>query len=256
RGAVAVRLRAVTFRYPASEEPALRGLTLDLPAGSLVGVTGPVGSGKSALARALLGLLPVEGGIIELDGVPIPEAYATGLRGSVGLLPQEPILFSGTIRENVLLEARRDRDAERRAGAALQVVGMGPDLDGFADGPEAQIGELGIRLSGGQRQRVGLARAIAAVHPRLLVLDDPFSAVDVDTEAKIVDSLLAAFGRVAPPEHRSTIVLCSHRLAAFPRADVVIVLDRGRVAEKGTHASLMQASGLYARIYRAQLAEA
>ena len=256
RGAIAVRLRAVTFRYPASEEPALRGLTLDLPAGSLVAVTGPVGSGKSALARALLGLLPIEGGIIELDGVPIPEAYATGLRGSVGLLPQEPILFSGTIRENVLLEARRDRDAERRAKAALHIVGMGPDLDGFTDGAETQIGELGIRLSGGQRQRVGLARAIAAVGPRLLVLDDPFSAVDVDTEAKIVDSLLAAFGSAAPPGHRSTIVLCSHRLAAFPRADLVIVLDRGRVAEKGTHASLMQASGLYAQIYRAQLAEA
>ena len=88
------------------------------------------------------------------------------------------------------------------------------------------------------------------------MLDDPFSAVDVGTEAKIVDSLLAAFGSAAPPGHRSTIVLCSHRLAAFPRADLVIVLDRGRVAEKGTHASLMQASGLYARIYRAQLAEA
>jgi len=87
------------------------------------------------------------------------------------------------------------------------------------------------------------------------VLDDPFSAVDVDTEARIVDSLIEAFGSAAPPERRCTIVLCSHRLAAFPRADVVVVLDRGRIAEEGTHRSLMEAGGLYARIYRAQLAE-
>src|SRR5262249_22806780 len=113
-----------------------------------------------------------------------------------------------------------------------------------------------VRISGGQRQRVGLARALAAGAPRrpgLLVLDDPFSAIDVVTEARIVASLRQAFGPEARPEDRVTIVLCSHRLAAFPSADLVVVLGDGRIEEIGKHADLMAASGLYARIFRAQL---
>src|SRR5256885_2234463 len=222
QGAVAVRFHEVTFRYPGSSEPALRDLTLEIPAGTLVAVTGPVGSGKSALARALLCLHPLDHGTIQLDGVRASHAFAAGLRGRVGILPQEPLLFSGSIRENVLLDDRTDSETKRDAAAALQVAGMGRDLEVLPDGIETQIGELGVRLSGGQRQRVGLARAIAATAPsRLLVLDDPFSAIDVDTEVRIVDSLREAFGPTAPPYRRSTIVLCSHRLAAFPRADLV-----------------------------------
>ena len=256
RGPIAVRLHDVTFRYPGSQEPALRDLTLDIPPGAFVAVTGPVGSGKSALARALLGLFPLEGGTIELDGVRASDAYANGMRARVGVLPQEPLLFSGTIRENVLLEDRSDDDAKERSLAALQVAGMARDLTGLPNKTETQIGELGIRLSGGQRQRVGLARAIASSVPGLVVLDDPFSAVDLDTEARIMDALCAAFGKSAPRDQRSTIVLCSHRLAAFARADMVVVLDRGGILEKGTHASLIQADTLYARIYRAQHTDA
>jgi ABC-type multidrug transport system fused ATPase/permease subunit len=257
QGAAAVCFHEVTFRYPGSSEPALRDLTLDIPAGSFVAVTGPVGSGKSALARALLSLHPLDRGTIELDGVPASDAFAAGLRGRAGILPQEPLLFSGSIRENVLLDDRKDSGAKREAAAALQVAGMDRDLEDLPGGIETQVGELGIRLSGGQRQRVGLARAIAATAtPRLLVLDDPFSAVDVDTEARIVDALRDAFGPAAPPDRRSTIVLCSHRLAAFSRADLVVVLDRGRAVEQGTHASLMQQDAFYARIFRAQSSEA
>jgi ABC-type multidrug transport system fused ATPase/permease subunit len=256
QGPVAVRLEAVTFRYPGAQAPALSDLTLDIPAGAFVAVTGPVGSGKSAFARALVGLLPVDGGAIELDGIRASDAFANGMRGRVGVLPQEPLLFSGSIRENVLLDERTDREAKDEALVALRIAGMDRDLEELPGGSETQIGELGIRLSGGQRQRVGLARAIATPSPGLLVLDDPFSAVDLDTEARIVDSLCVAFGKSAAPEHRSTIVLCSHRLAAFPRADVVVVLDRGRIAEKGTHTSLMEADTLYARIYRAQQTDA
>ena len=257
QGAVRIRFHEVTFRYPGSSEPALRDLTLEIPAGTLVAVTGPVGSGKSALARALLCLHPLDRGTIQLDGVRASHAFAAGLRGRVGILPQDPLLFSGSIRENVLLDDRTDPETKRDAAAALQVAGMGRDLKDLPDGIETQIGELGVRLSGGQRQRVGLARAIAAAAPsRLLVLDDPFSAIDVDTEVRIIDSLREAFGPTAPPYRRSTIVLCSHRLAAFPRADLVVVLDKGRVVEKGTHASLMEQESLYARIFRAQRAEA
>ena len=126
----------------------------------------------------------------------------------------------------------------------------------FPRGLDTEIGELGIRISGGQRQRVALTRAIAAAAPRfpgLLVLDDPFSAVDVTTEARIVASLHRAFGPEARPEDRVTIVLCSHRLAAFPSADLVVVLQDGRIEAMGRHVELMAASGLYARIFRAQL---
>jgi ATP-binding cassette, subfamily B, multidrug efflux pump len=127
---------------------------------------------------------------------------------------------------------------------------------GFPQGLDTEIGELGVRLSGGQRQRVGLARAIAAgtpALPGLLVLDDPFSAIDVATEARIVASLKQAFGADAPAGDRVTIVVCSHRLAAFPHADLVVVLQDGRIEELGTHAELVAASGLYSRIFQAQL---
>ncbi len=117
------------------------------------------------------------------------------------------------------------------------------------------LGMGGIVVSGGQRQRIALARALAAGRGRhlgLLLLDDPFASIDVETEGKIVDALREAYGSSAAPEHRATLVLCSHRLAAFPHADNIIILDQGRVAEQGTHDELLATGGLYAHIYRAQ----
>ena len=239
-GPTRVSLAAVTFRYPGASRAALRDISLDIPAGSIVVVTGPVGSGKSALARALVGLLPIEGGTIRRE-----PALA-----SVGYLAQDPHLFSGTFADNVALGA----DAGR-VDAAIAIAGLEPDVRSFANGIDTEIGELGVRVSGGQGQRIALARALAAPPdgpPGLLVLDDPFSAVDVDTEAKIIDALRSAFGATAPPERRATIVLCTHRLAACPHADRVILLDGGRVAEAGTHRELLVADGGYAHIYRAQ----
>ena len=248
-GPVAVAIRGATFRYPGGARPAFEELRLDIPAGALVAIAGPVGSGKSALARCLAGLYPLDSGELLLDGIPATDATP----GVVGYAPQEGYLFSGPVRDNVLLGTRcQPGDLER----VLRLAGMEADIAALPQGVETPIGERGVRISGGQRQRLGLARAAAAACPNtpgLLVLDDPFSAVDVDTEARIIANLRCAFGPEAPPAQRSTIVLLSHRLGAFPYADLVVVLEGGRIVERGTHAALLQAGGLYARIYRAQL---
>jgi ABC-type multidrug transport system fused ATPase/permease subunit len=265
RGPVAVSLHGVTFQYSSATAPALCDIWLDIPAGALVGVTGPVGSGKSALARALLGLYPLESGQVLLDGRPLENIPLAERVARTGYLPQDPGLFSGTVRDNIVLGSvtwpqAQDRGHNGASGGgvpewAISCAALGEDLYTFPAGLETEIGERGIRVSGGQRQRIALARAMAASGPwapGLLVLDDPFSALDLDTEATIVAALRQLFGPSQPYAQQGTIVLCSHRLSAFPQADLVVVLAHGRVLEQGTHAELSAGNGLYARIYRAQ----
>jgi ATP-binding cassette subfamily B multidrug efflux pump len=249
-GPVGVEIRMATFSYPGASDPAFRGLNLNISAGSFVAVTGPIGSGKSALARCLAGLYPLDAGEILIDDTPAGSVSP----GVVGYAPQESHLFSGSVRDNVFLG--RDPSGGDGLNALLRLAALEEDVGGMTLGADTQIGELGIRVSGGQRQRLGLARAVAAHRrstPGLLVLDDPFSAVDIDTETRIVANLWSAFGDDAPAEKRSTVVLFSQRLGAFPQADLVVVLDDGRIVERGTHDSLLGEGGLYARIYRAQL---
>ncbi len=268
----AVSLQHVTFRYPGASEPALDDISLDIPAGAFVAVTGPVGSGKSALARALLGVYPLEAGCIRFDdlasnaqrpsqraasdevGATIQLPFQSEISdgpAAIGYLPQEPFLFSGSVRENILFGMNHADVSEQ----TLNVAALNEDLRAFPGGLDSQIGELGVRVSGGQRQRIALARAVASFSPHapsLLVLDDPFSAVDVNTEAQIVAALRESFGPNAPSAQRATIVLCSQRLAAFPSANLIVVLQNGRIVEHGAHDTLMRAGGVYARIYRAQ----
>lgn len=250
----ALSIRGVSFSYPGSATQALHGIDVDIPPGRLVAVTGPVGSGKSALAKLAAGICAPDAGQVLLDGEPVAEIAPADRAAYVGYVAQEPDLFSGTLAENVLLQPGSyvsDRD-DPVIGPAIETASLRDDIERMPAGVRTQIGEGGIRVSGGQRQRIAIARALSAGGiPSLLVLDDPFSAVDVHTERAIIAALHDHPGGRAPAP-APTILLLSHRLAAFPYADEVIVLDHGRISERGTHSGLLDKGGLYARIYRAQ----
>lgn len=252
-GAVAIALRDLVFAYPGNGHPALEGVTVAIAPGELVGVTGPIGSGKSALLRAILGLYPAESGEVTIDGQPVGQISEAERALRLRYVPQESGLFSGTVAENIGLD--EGHGAFENDEALLRAAALDDDLLRWPEGLQTTVGEGGVQVSGGQRQRVALARALAMPagrSPGALLLDDPFAAVDIETEGRIVAALSNAVGRGAPPVHRATMILCSHRLASFPQLDRIIVLDAGRVVAEGTHDELLAQGGLYARIYRAQ----
>lgn len=240
-----LRIRGLTFAFPGASEPVLQGIDLTARPGQIIAVTGPVGSGKTALARALLGFYPWMEGRLERGGGDLGVCGAEGLIGAVAYCPQDAFLFSGTVGENIAFSDGTKRDVSKRMQGAAYIAALNEDLGEFPDRFQTPVGEGGVRVSGGQRGRISLARAIYADR-KWLILDDPFAAVDLETEQRIIERLRMHL-------KDTTVLLLSHRLAAFPEADMIVVLDRGRVVEKGTHAHLIRSGKVYPVIYRAQL---
>ena len=236
-----VRFENVHFAYEA-DRPILRGLSFEVPAGKTVAIVGPSGAGKSTISRLLFRLYDVSSGRILIDGQDIRNVTQASLRASIGMVPQDTVLFNDTIRYNIRYGRWDATDAEVERAAQLA------QIDGFIrmspKGYETQVGERGLKLSGGEKQRVAIARTVLKAPP-ILVLDEATSALDSHTEREIQDAL----ERVS--RNRTSLVI-AHRLSTIVTADEIIVLDQGRIAERGTHGQLLASGGLYASMWNRQ----
>jgi ATP-binding cassette subfamily B protein len=244
RGSIA--FESVEFRYPVNagsqDALALEGINLSVPAGSVLGIVGPPGCGKTTLLSLIPRLYDATAGRICLDGIEVRSLRIQDLRTAVAFMPQEPFLFAGTIRDNITFgvpAVSPERLEETASAAALLDT-----VRSFPQGFDTIVGERGVMLSGGQKQRVALARCLLADAP-VMILDDPISQVDFETGAAISRTLRGLAGR-------KTILIASHRLSALEFADRIVALDRGRIVAAGRHADLMRDGGYYARTYRLQ----
>jgi ATP-binding cassette subfamily B protein len=233
----------VTFAYEGTREM-LRDVTFTIPAGTTLGILGGTGSGKSTLMYLLDRLypLPEEGGKITIGGTDIADIRLDYLRRNIGIVLQEPYLFSRTLRENLGITS--ENLPEKELAAAVQAACLQETVDSFARGYDTFVGERGVTLSGGQKQRAAIARMLTRPTP-IMIFDDSLSAVDTETDAKIRAELEKRFGS-------ATIILISHRITTLSKADQVLVMDRGRVAQLGTPAELSAQPGLYQQIEQIQ----
>jgi ATP-binding cassette subfamily B protein len=240
-----IRLEALTYAYPDSpDRAALEDLTVTLPAGALVGLFGRTGSGKSTLLRILSRLDNPPRGTVVVDGVDLLDLDLDAWRERMAVVPQRPFLFSETVARNVAL---CEEPEPGRVREATDLAALSADLEALPAGLETVVGERGIMLSGGQRQRVALARGLHR-EADLLVLDDVLSAVDHETEARLVRTLTDLNRR----PRRPTVLIASHRLSALRHTDLILVLDRGRLVDRGTHDDLVARPGVYRDTWLAQ----
>jgi ATP-binding cassette subfamily B protein len=236
-GPGAVELRDVSFAYDGGD-PVLRGIDLDVEGGRAVALVGTTGSGKSTLVALLPRLYDPDSGSVRVDGVDVREVDLESLRGDVGLVSDDPFLFSASVRDNIAY-ARPDASQQEIEDAAKQ-AGIHDFIAGLRDGYETLVGERGLTLSGGQRQRLAIARALLK-DPRILILDDATSSVDASTEAQIKHALRGLM------RARTTFII-AHRLSTIALADEIVVLEDGRIAARGTHEELLERSDLYREI--------
>ncbi|WP_281890285.1 ABC transporter ATP-binding protein [Paenibacillus sp. YYML68] len=241
-----IELRQLTFRYPGSETDSLSGVTLHIVQGQTIGIVGRTGSGKSTLLKQLLRFYPITSGELLISGTPIESISVEAVRGWIGYVPQEHLLLSKSIRDNIALGVPDASEASIRR--VIEMAAFEADVQQLPSGLATIVGENGVMLSGGQKQRVSIARALLT-NPDVLLLDDSLSAVDARTESAII-------GHLRRERAGKTTLIATHRLSGIAHADWIVVLDNGRIVEEGTHEQLMLLGGWYREQFERQQLEA
>ena len=239
-----IEIDRVTFRYPNTERPALRDFSARIPAGSMIGIVGRSGSGKTTLSALLQGLYYASEGAIRIDGHNIRDIDLAFLRGQSGVVPQEPFLFRGSIKDNIRMG--RPTASFEDVVSAARLAGADEFIQELPQRYDTQLEESAVNLSGGQKQRLSIARALLR-HPRILIFDEATSALDPDSEAVVVRNLAGI------AKGRTTIVI-SHRLQTIRNADAIIVMEEGAVDGIGTHAQLLEKNRIYRQLWATQMA--
>ena len=234
--AVGIELKDVCFTYPGAEEPAIRNLSMSIVPGETIALIGKSGSGKTTVTNLLLRTLDPQTGQILFDGIPEEDLSLEWIRQQIALVPQDPFLFYGTVRENLTMAKEHATDEELMA--AITAAELRDFVDGSPDGLETKVGDQGMALSGGQAQRLAIARALLKDAP-IVILDEPTSQIDVETEAL----LNRALERLCA---NKTVLLIAHRLSTIEQADRILVMDQGTLAESGTKSELVAQGGIYA----------
>jgi ATP-binding cassette subfamily B protein len=236
-----VTFEDVYFEY-GDGKPVLKGISFQVKAGETIAILGPTGSGKSSLIHLLARLYDYQKGSIKIDNMELKGIDKKWVRKNIGIVLQEPFLFAKTIKENIKLSNPKLED--RKVFDAAKVASIHEDIESFEKGYETPVGERGVSLSGGQKQRIAIARTIINECP-IVVFDDSLSAVDTETDISIRKALNER-------KNKSTTFIISHRISTVCEADLILVLDRGKIVQSGTHESLLKEEGLYKRVYNIQ----